>query len=50
MWATIKTFWGSNRDTLLTVLVIFLVAFASFQLGRLSVLYSQGSDFTVVEP
>ncbi len=50
MWGRIKVFWGSHRDTLLTVLVMFLVTFASFQLGRLSVLYGQGSDFTVVEP
>ena len=46
----IKTLWGRVRENALIVIVIVLVAFLAFGLGRLSVFYSEKGQFKVLYP
>ena len=46
----IKALWGRVRENALIVLVIVLVAFLAFGLGRLSVFYSEKGQFKVLYP
>lgn len=47
MWSKIKTFLWVQRQALLTIVILVLVALAAFQLGRLSLIYARPSDFNV---
>ncbi len=49
MGPKIKTFVAERGGDILAAISILLLAFASFQVGRLSVLYGGTSDFTVTE-
>ncbi len=50
MWGRTKAFYGSHRDALYTLLVIILVAFFAFGLGRLSVFYGEKGELKVEYP
>lgn len=48
MWPKIKVFLVSQRDTILTALIIILVGFGAYRLGQMSIAYQGGSDFKVI--
>lgn len=50
MLAQIKSFLGRHKESLYLILVMSLVAFLAFGLGRLSVYYGEQGEFRVVYP
>ena len=50
MLAQIKSFLARHKESLYLILVMSLVAFLAFGLGRLSVYYADTGEFKVVYP